>query len=72
MTYWSPDFRPTCSSSSTGTGFFQPAPIRHLLPSRPLVALNTAVCALDMYLMTLTVTGESSPSGRSSGRPAIG
>ena len=64
-----PDFRPTWSSSSVGTGLRNPAPIRHFEPIRPLVSRKTRTWARDMYLMTFAVTAESSPSGLSSGSP---
>ena len=64
-----PDLRPTWSSSSVGTGLRKPAPIRHFEPIRPLVSLKTRTWARAMYLMTFTVTGESRPSGFSSGSP---
>jgi hypothetical protein len=63
-----PDLRPWCSSSSVGTGLRNPAPTRHVLPTRPPVSSKTFTWAFAMNFMTLAVTGESRPSGAWSGR----
>src|SRR6476619_5881737 len=58
-----PDFRPVCSSSNVGTGFFSPAPTRQLAPILPPDFRYTHTCALPAYFMAVVTNGEFSCAG---------
>ena len=59
---------PRARAAAPAPASSSPAPIRHFEPSRPLVALNAATCARDMYLMN--VHGRAASPARPGARQA--
>ena len=58
-----PDLRPRCSSSSVGTGFFAPAPIRQFAPIFPPLRRYSQACARPAYLIAVLTNGAFSCLG---------